>query len=259
MPELRPSHPLEDRELLDLFGDDPEALALLDAVAATQHARRSSRLPRALRATWNGRVRVVVLAASAILAALAAVAFVGPAFGLYGRIIDFGNAPRANGRVVADFSKLALAESGSDPGVVAGKTRVVYTFATPNGAYPVYATPAHAGFCWGVRGIGVTCVNPNSPRLEPFYTDIPRPGSHEPSLIAAASRAPVSRAILTFEDGSRISLPLVTVGAPINAVFLLYDVPPGHWHRGTRPAYITVYGPAGHPAGTGRLLYQTAR
>jgi hypothetical protein len=237
----------DDPELLELFGDDPAALALIDAVAATQ-----MRDPI--------RVRRRRIALIGLIATLAASAIALPALGLVGGPIDFWTTKPARGLVIRDFEKLKFAAPTDGAGVVPGATRRVYTFQTRDGPYAVYATPAaHGGFCWGVQALGDTCVARKDPRVEPLYSGFPPLGSREPSLVAGASRQPISRATLVFQDGSIVNLPLVAVSKPIDAVFFLYDVPRTHWRRGRFPARVNVYGPHGQVVGTGRLLYETRR
>lgn len=245
MRERERSRVLDDPELLRLFGDDPQALAVLDAAAATQGSARGARVRR----------RAAIVAAGAVLVASAIAV---PALGLVGRLIDFSHARPAHALVIWDFAKLEFARAGDGPGVEPSKTRRVYVFQTPDGRYALYATPTRAGgFCWGVQGLGDTCVARNDPRIEPLYSGVPIRGSKEPSLIAGASYEPISRAALTFQDGSTVELPLVAVSKPIDAVFFLYDVPRSHWRSGTLPSHVTVYGTRGESVGLGRLLYET--
>lgn len=60
--KVRESPPTRDSELIELFADDPEGLALVDAIGATQRARR--------RTIWSSRP--VMLAAAVVLIAFLA-------------------------------------------------------------------------------------------------------------------------------------------------------------------------------------------
>jgi hypothetical protein len=269
---------LRDPELVELFADDPEALAVLDAIADTQDPKlltRQRRIAapsfiarrfgdprrrvstRARAGSDRRRPRRLVLVGIVVVAVIAVV---GPAFGLIGRVIDFGGTPRAHGVIVRDFGELERITALHGPGAITGPTRRVYTFKTSSRQVDLYAAPARHGYCWGVSTLGAaTCVTARSPAIEPLYSGIPRRGSREPSLIAGATRSDTTRVSLTFEDGHQIDLPVVAVSKPISADFFLYQVPPKQWRRGARPSLITVFGPGGQVEGHGRLMYESSR
>lgn len=46
--------------------------------------------------------------------------------------------------------------------------------------------------------------------------------------------------LLRFEDGESQPIPLVWVGAPVNAAFFLYGVPKQHWQKGHLPTTLTM-------------------
>jgi hypothetical protein len=46
--------------------------------------------------------------------------------------------------------------------------------------------------------------------------------------------------LLRFEDGESQPIPLVWVGAPVNAAFFLYGVPKRHWQKGHLPTMLTM-------------------
>jgi hypothetical protein len=252
-----------DPELVEQFADDPEALALLDAVAATQTPtvikprRHVQGVVRRLlpRGAAGRRHRPVALAAC--LFAVLVAAAVASAFGLFPHHVDFGHSPHANGRVVREFSELPRVTALHGPGPLTGPAREVYTIPSDR-QIRLYAAPAARGFCWGVTTLGGTCVASHSPVIEPFYSGRPVKGQREPGLIAGAVRGQPERISLTFEDGSQTDLQLIYVSRPIAASFFVYEVPADRWRPGFLPTVITVYGSGGDVAGRGRLMYERA-
>lgn len=267
----RPEGIFGDQELVEQFAEDPEALAVLDAIAQTQtvetleHHRLSRARTFASRlggrnagsdaAPKHHRRRVVptALIAAAVLVTAAAASAVG----LLRHYVDFGSSPSARGRVVREFSELPRVTASHGPGPLTGSAREVY--AVPGSArIRLYVAPAGRGFCWGVTTLGGTCVTAHSPVVEPFYSGRPVKGQREPALIAGAVRGRPERLSLSFEDGSQTDLQLIYVSQPIAASFFIYEVPAHRWRPGTLPSEITVYGPGGHVEGHGRLMYETA-
>jgi hypothetical protein len=264
---------LSDPELIEQFSDDPEALALLDAIAATQDptlprrgiaAGRSfrSRLhsPRGGRRGSGQRVgpgRSVALISACVVVLTVVVG--ASAFAVARRLVIFGHTPSAHGLIVRDFSDLPRVAGVRGPGRLTAPPRRVYAFSVNKRVFALYAAPARDGFCWGVSALGITCVTPHSPAIEPLYSDIPRRGDREPALIAGAVRGRPDRVVLTFKDESQTDLDLVFVSSPISASFFLYRVPPDRWAQGVRPKVITVFNSENQVAGRGYLLYETAR
>jgi hypothetical protein len=266
---------ISDPELIEQFADDPEALAVLDAIAATQSRTllgrsllQRAKVQRAGRRRYRAEVsggnlahrlrhRPAVLGAVGLAALIAAVA--ASALIVVRQFVVFGAAPRANGLIVRDFSALPRVTALQGSGPLTGPARELYTFTAGGRQFHLYAAAADQGFCWGVSALGATCVTPHSPVIEPLYSGIPRLGRREPSLIAGAVRGAPTRIALSFEDGSRLDLKLVLVSKPISAVFFLYRVPPAQWRLGMRPTQITVFAQNGRVEGVGHLMYENAR
>jgi hypothetical protein len=265
---------ISDPELIEQFADDPEALALLDAVFVTQSETRlpqgflhrtkvPSKRRRSRAEVSRGQLagifrhRSTLVGATGLVALIVAVA--ASAVVAVRQFVVFGAAPRATGLIVRDFSALPRVTALQGSGSLTAPARELYTF-TPGGRpFHLYAAPTAHGFCWGVSSLGATCVTPNSPVIEPLYSGIPRPGSREPSLVAGAVRGTPTRITVSFEDGSHRGLKLVSVSKPIAAVFFLYRVPSVRWRLGMRPTRVTVFGQHGHVVGVGQLMYESAR
>src|SRR4051794_30746731 len=86
--------PLTDAEVLELLQDEPELIALADAIATTQHRRHFRIAPNAMRK----RTPIVILAASTCLAALAT-ALIFAVFGTQANLVDQALAAVGDGRM----------------------------------------------------------------------------------------------------------------------------------------------------------------
>jgi hypothetical protein len=243
-----------DSEVVELFREEPELLAVADALASLsdEEWRRAQRA-----APMRSRRRVAVFAAAVVVVGSLAVA--ASAGGLLDRVVNYFRSPDAKQATVLDFRELERIRLFPSVVKLTGPARLVYTFHTPDGSYRLSAAPARNGFCWAITTLGVTCASSDSPTLEHGYTDIPPRGRRGPALIGGAVRVPVKRVVVRFEDGNSLDLPLVTVSPPIDGTFFLYDVPPSHWKRGTRPRSVVAYASNGRVAGIGWLLYEHAR
>lgn len=125
---------LTDPELAELLCSDFELLAIADAIAETRPIRS---LPR--------RRTLLVAAAVAATVLLAAV----PAVAALTSLIDFSDAPKAEGPVVRDFADLEQqAPPGMDPRANADEARRVDIPIAATDTIPVYLAPTRTGgFC----------------------------------------------------------------------------------------------------------------
>jgi hypothetical protein len=204
------------------------------------------------RAGRGGRARLAAVA----LAALVAIAVTTTALGLDETVIDWFTAEPAPPTTELAFSTLDQgAPPGMETGVLPGTARKAFDVALPEGdrATLWVAPTAKGGFCTMLQlfdsagrtrgGAGPGCDN--RPRRSGHGLTIPGPISPEGEV----ERGPVvldghvndkhaSDAIVSFEDGTEISLPLTWISSPIDAGFFVYGLPSANWHAGHMPARL---------------------
>jgi hypothetical protein len=220
-------------ETADLFGPD-----WADVV-------RRSRRHRARRVAWVAVTVAIVVAA--------------PALAIAGGVIDFSSAPTVPAPVRVDFGKLDAIDPLSGPGAITGETRDVYTFKTSGGPYELMVAPARDGWCYGLapegrRPLDIACPRVGGPMDVGHSLSPPTAG---PDLIEGSiHNCSVHRIVMTFEDGSTTDLPFVSVSAPIDADFFVYELTPAHEARGVRPSTVTAFDGSGAIVGSGWFLHE---
>jgi hypothetical protein len=197
----------EDRELLELFNDEPELLAISDAIAATQRS-------------VHGRSR---RSKSLMIAVAAALLLAAPAYALVRLVVDFDSSPPASALVVKQFSSLdPSAPRGMTTGVISGSARAVASFPLADGSKVVLsvAPTKSGGFCedWG---IAETC---DASRATPMDLGsaawrIPQ----GPAFVFGDVLSPDAVQVeLRWSDGRTVRVPLTRVSPPIDASFYFY-------------------------------------
>lgn len=205
-----------------------------------------------LRRSRRHHARRVVL-----VAAILAVAVAAPALALVGGVVDFSSAPTVPGPIRVEFGKLDAIDPLGGPGAVTGETRAVYTFATADGPFELMVAPARDGWCYGLAPVGgepldIACPTAGGPMDVGHSLG---PPISKPDLIEGSIHdCGVRRIVLTFEDGSTVDLPFVSVSAPIDADFFVYDVDPAHESAGRRPSIVAALDKSGQVVGSGWFL-----
>jgi hypothetical protein len=205
-----------DQELGHVLADDPELLAIADAIAQTQRRARNTKSPR----------RRMLLVAALLTLLLAA-----PAYALVRSIIEFGSKPPADGIVVKQFGYLnEAAPSGMNPAVIEGAARHVadYTLADGRKLALSIAPTKTGGFCEDWGNFAETC---DATRAVPI--DLGRVAGRIPQGPAFAFGSVLDPAAtnvdLRWADGRTVQVPLVRVSAPINASFYFYALAVDDW------------------------------
>ena len=199
-----------DAEIRELLGDDPELLAIADAIAETRPPGR-----RVLR-----RYHPVLIAAAAVLL------LAGPAYALLRSVVGFSASPPAAGAVVKQFGYLnSSAPIGMSPAVGNGQARHVADFTLLNGstlALSVAPTKG-GGFCEDWGGIAETCDAARSVPVDLGSAAWKIPDG--PSLVFGdVLSADAARVELRWHDGRTLQVPLIRVSSPIDASFYFYPV-----------------------------------
>jgi hypothetical protein len=195
---------LSDPELIEMLGDDPELLAIADAIAETQHEQK--RRPR--------RKALLLAAAIAALLLLAV-----PAIAAFTPLIDFKDAPRAPAAVVERFSDLERqAPPAMDPRAIASEAR---RLDLTNDGKPValFLAPTETGgYCFEIAGNAAGC---NADRSLSVSVGFAAPtGTTAPALVYGSVLDPLAvDAVLTAADGTEKTTRVTRVTAPIEAGF----------------------------------------
>ncbi len=203
----RSINPFAEDDLVELLADEPELLAISDALAQTQ-SKRGAR-----------RTRIMVASVAAIAVLLVAL----PALALTGAVsvttwFDKAPAPDA---VVKRFQDLRRqAPPTHNPAIVANEARVLQTVSLPNGSRLVlYVAPMRrSGYCFQIgRALG---CNPNRAILLQAgfaLTGVAGNGIVYGSTLDANAATVEAKGL----DGRRVELRLTRVSSPIDASFFV--------------------------------------
>jgi hypothetical protein len=204
----RKANVLNDPELVELLGRDPELLAIADAIAETHGVERSSRR------------RTTILAAAA---AAAIVLITLPALAAFTPLIDFSSAPAAGGPAVRSFEELEReAPPGMDPRVIAQEARRLDLPLPGSGTVAVYVAPTRTGgFCFQIPGATLGCYADRSVATGIGFAATRLDGG--PAIVYGWLQDPDAfSAGVTTADGTRQKAPLVRIGPPISvSVFVV--------------------------------------
>lgn len=234
--------PLRDRELLELLAEEPELLAIADALVETRYGQPAL-----------ARRRVATSAKSAAVAAAAAVAALtlavtAVAFGWPQTVIDFFTSPPAPAQVKNWFAALSVgAPKGMNPQAIPGQARKITTATfdanSVHGNHPtvhtLYVAPSKGGgFCYLWTNASGGCLPVKAPTVHkamramgPLGLDwfADSTGSGYPLLVSGWVRTGATRTVeARFADGTTATIPVTWVSAPVNAGFLIYPIPPAH-------------------------------
>jgi hypothetical protein len=202
-------------DIWELLGDDPELLAISDAIAETQ--RRPSRRAGFLRA----RSGLLIAAALLVLVAVPAYALVRAG------IVDFASSPASSDPVVEQFRYLdEAAPAGQAPGVSAAPRHVAnFTLADGSSVALSVAPTKNGGFCMFWDAMAGTCIAEGGDpiNLGTVAWRIPDAGAAFAYGDVRSSEAVVAE--LRWPDGHTVRVPLIRVSPPIDASFFLYSLP----------------------------------
>jgi hypothetical protein len=193
---------LTDPELAELLRSDFELLAIADAIAETRPIRS---LPR--------RRTLLVAAAVAATVLLASV----PALAALTSLIDFSDAPKAEGPVVQDFADLEQqAPPGMDPRVNAEEARRVDIPIAGSDTITVYVAPTRTGgFCVEIINHTLGC---DPRRTVPVEIGLSAPRLDGPAVVYGWLHEPGAFSVdVKTAEGAPQSTQPVRITAPINA------------------------------------------
>jgi hypothetical protein len=198
-----------DAEIRELLGDDPELLAIADAIAETRPLGRGI----------FRRSHPVLIAVAAVLLIAA------PAYALLRSVVNFSASPPAAGAVVKQFGYLnEAAPIGMSPAVGNGQARHVADFNLLNGSTLALsvAPTKDGGFCEDLGGMVETC---DASRSLPVAIGSADKIPDGPSFVFGdVLSADAARVELRWRDGRTVQVPLIRVSSPIDASFYFYPV-----------------------------------
>lgn len=195
-----------DPELVDLLRDDPALLAIADAIAETA-AEGGPRRSR----------RLVVSAAAIVLVLVLSL----PAVAAFTSLLDFSQAPRAEGPVVRRFHELERqAPREMDPEVIAEEARRL-EIPTGDATTVVLVAPTRrGGFCYEIVGWAAGCDRDRSIPVGVGYA-APEGDAGEAIVFGWVLDEDAATARVARASGAAESAPLVRISEPIDASFFV--------------------------------------
>jgi hypothetical protein len=208
-----PVNVFSDSEIRDALGNDPELLAIADAIAQT----------RAEPVRRKRGHRTVVLLAAAAAVVVPALAFTNVIPG----VSDWFSSPKAPQQAVVSFESLEQgAPAGMDPRVLASEARTLLEVRLADGTSArLFVAPTHeGGFCLEIEGFGGGC---NAAREIPFDAGFAAKRFPQgPAIVYGSSL--IDRAVeaeIRPAAGSARRVALTRVSSPIDAAFFVGDLP----------------------------------
>ena len=165
------------------------------------------------------RRRMIAVVAAAVIGLAIAV----PASGLPGTVINWFEAPTAPGPTQKDFTSLDVgAPKGMSPHV-SGPARSVMEVRISGEDSPLWVAPtANGGFCLELD-FGEGC---DRDRQLPLQVTVEQRNAQTPPVVFGdVLSSEVDHVELLYPSGKKVSLPVVSVSAPINASFFGYQSP----------------------------------
>lgn len=210
-----PASVFSTAEIVEALGNDPELLAIADAIVQTQAEPVGRRYSR----------RAVVLLAATVAAAvvvLPALAFTNVVPG----ISDWFASPKAPRQAVVDFEELGRGvPAGMDTRVIAAEARTLLEIRLADGAPArLFVAPTRqGGFCLEIEGLGGGC---DAARKIPF--DVGFAAKRYPQgpavVYGSALSSEAVEAEIRSASGEIQRVVLTRVSAPINAGFFVANV-----------------------------------
>ena len=235
-----------DHDLVELLRDEPELLAIADAIVTTQSARR-------LRPAGRRRLALAVAAALAIVVA-------APALGLHRTIVSFFDSEPAPERTQIQFAQMGIAAPvGLGPNVIHEETRKVMERELDGKLRPLYVAPTKSGgFCWLWEGRMGSCgrAHPEQRALGVTWLE----SAKGPTLVSGHVLDPaIEKLELRYEDGREAEIPIVWVSPPIDAGFYVYEVAPETLGEGHRAQFLVALDGDGDEVVRHEFRYQDPR
>jgi hypothetical protein len=235
-----------DQEIVELLADEPELLAIADAIAATQR-------PSALLHSRRRRVALV-------LAAALAVGVAAPALGLHRTIVSFFESEPAPERTQIEFARMGIAAPvGLGPNVIHEETRKVMERELDGKVRPLYVAPTQrGGFCWLWEGRMGSCGRTHPDQRALGVTGLV--SERGPTLVAGhVLDSAIEKLELRYEDGRQVEIPIVWVSPPIDAGFYAYEVAPETLREGHRAKALVALDRDGDERVRHEFRYQDPR
>ena len=205
------------------------------------------------------RRRRKAVATAAVAAALLAILFATPAFGLLldliGRTtVPFHGGTTAPTRIQRNFFDMSIsAPKGMGPQAIASQTRRVGSV----GGHVLYVVPTRdGGFCWELERSGGGCITKRDRKLSVGASLTERRGG--PILLRQVSGQVLTAAAQTvtieYADGTTHQVPFLWVTKPIDAGFFAFTVPAAHQTK-AQPRAVAIRDAHGRLLDRESLLY----
>jgi hypothetical protein len=193
-------------------------------------------LPAETRAVQRAELVARVAAPSrrplvAAIAAACAVLLATPAFAFRAGIVDFWAAEPAPERVQLQFERMRTA-FGTGPDPIPANAREVTAITLDGERLPLWVAPTETGgFCWSWHHVGACGADGVQLGLVSLQSD----GGGPAWAAGTVTVKEAAQIEVRYEDGSVAPVPFVWVSEPIDAGFVLFDVPPQNEREGHRP------------------------
>jgi hypothetical protein len=167
-----------------------------------------------------------------VLVVLLAALIVTPAFALRHEL-DFWSAEPAPERVQLHFDEMrkVFAPAGA---VIPKEAREVTAVLVDGQRQPLWVAPkSSGGFCFHFHHMGACDAGFG-------FGGLQAEGGGLDWMVGVVVQEETERVVVRYEDGETAVLPFVWVTAPIEAGFVLFDVPAEHEAEGHRPVSVTA-------------------
>jgi hypothetical protein len=172
-----------------------------------------------------------------VLAVVVAVLVVTPAFALRTQI-DFWSAQPAPERIQLEFEEMRKVFRPAG-GLVPKDAREVTAITIDGERFPLWVAPTEDGrYCWHWHHVGA-CKSSLDLGLILLQSEV----SGFAWAAGVVGAEDTERIEVRYEDGSRTDVPFVWVSSPIDAGFVLFDIPVKNEREGSRPiAFVALDG-----------------
>lgn len=211
-----PVRVFSDAEIIEALGNDPELLAIADAIAQT-------RPEPAAQNRWRREIVFLAAALAAAIVALPALAFTNVIPG----VSNWFSSPKAPRQIALGFDSLGRgAPTGMDPSVIASEARTLMTIrlADDTSARLFIAPTRYGGFCLEIEGLGGGCNAAREITLDAGFAAKRLPQG--PAVVyGSAITNQAIEAEIRPAKGQPQRVALTRVSAPIDAGFFVVNLP----------------------------------